>query len=242
MRAEDPVCAEPKLFVGGLRFDATQDDVSALFAKHGPLRTCVLLKHADTGRSKGCAMVAYEKWAHAETAAEAENGGAELAGEGRTLIVKFADPSRRAEDGRVVGVTPKKLFVGQVCFVFVIGGVRVCVWSAGRVALARAFALPFGLQYTRCELVHAALSDSATPLDVACVRALFDGRRRVRRRRQRRAAAARGGGGAPTTQHTSQNTSPKGADGVHRGRRARDVLAVRQPRRRARHAQGARHR
>lgn len=109
----DPVCAEPKLFVGGLRFEVTREDVHQYFSKYGVVRTCVLLKHQDTGRSKGCAMILFDKWAHAEAAVEHEHGTENLAGD-RKLIVKFADPSKRAEDGRVVGVVPKKLFVGQV--------------------------------------------------------------------------------------------------------------------------------
>jgi RNA recognition motif-containing protein len=110
----DPVCAEPKLFVGGLRFEVSREEVFNHFSQYGPIRTCVLLKHQDTGKSKGCAMVLYSKWGHAEAAVTSENGTASPLSGPRQLIVKFADPQRRQEDGVLVGVTPKKLFVGQV--------------------------------------------------------------------------------------------------------------------------------
>ena len=115
MPVVDPVCAEPKIFVGGLKFELTRDDVYQHFQQYGYVRSCVLLKHADTGRSKGCAMVLYTTWADAEKAVEAEavNGTSDLSGP-RQLTVKFADPQKRPEDGVLVGVTPKKLFIGQV--------------------------------------------------------------------------------------------------------------------------------
>jgi RNA recognition motif-containing protein len=111
----DPVCAEPKIFVGGLKFEITRDDVFRHFQQYGPLKSCVLLKHQDTGRSKGCAMVLFTRWADAEKAVdtEAANGTSDLCGP-RQLTVKFADPQKRPEDGVVVGLTPKKLFIGQV--------------------------------------------------------------------------------------------------------------------------------
>lgn len=119
----DPVCAEPKLFIGSLRFEVTREEVFQHFSQYGPIRTCVLLKHQDTGKSKGCAMVLFTRWAHAEAAVTTENGTASPLSGPRMLIVKFADPQRRQEDGVLVGVTPKKLFVGQVlCLVLLQSG------------------------------------------------------------------------------------------------------------------------
>lgn len=118
----DPVCAEPKLFVGGLRFEVTREELYNHFIQYGNIRTCVLLKHQDSGKSKGCGMVLFDKWAYAESAVNAENGTASPLSGPRQLIVKFADPQRRQEDGVLVGVTPKKLFVGQVlCLVLLTG-------------------------------------------------------------------------------------------------------------------------
>lgn len=63
------------------------------------------------GRSKGAAMVIYDKWAEVELAVESENGTMNLGG-GKPLVVRIADPPKR--DGPLVGIAPKKLFVGQV--------------------------------------------------------------------------------------------------------------------------------
>ncbi|KAG2450180.1 hypothetical protein HYH02_000282 [Chlamydomonas schloesseri] len=112
MQKPEAVCAEPKVFVGQVPHEVTQDQVFALFSKYGTIKKCALITGPD-GRSKGCAMVTYDRWAEAELAIEHENGTANLGG-GRTLLVKFADPPRGRGDGPVMGVAPKKLFVGQI--------------------------------------------------------------------------------------------------------------------------------
>ncbi|GIL73244.1 hypothetical protein Vretimale_4842 [Volvox reticuliferus] len=112
MQKPEAVCAEPKVFVGQVPHEVTQEQVFALFSKYGTIKKCALITGQD-GRSKGCAMVTYDRWAEAELAIEHENGTANLGG-GRTLLVKFADPPRGRGDGPVMGVAPKKLFVGQI--------------------------------------------------------------------------------------------------------------------------------
>jgi hypothetical protein len=108
------VCAEPKLFLGGLRYDVSADDVRAYYAaRYGPLRSVVLLTHHDTGKSKGCALVLCESWAGAEAAVAAEHGAVSPLTQPRPAVVKLADPQRN-EHGVFSGITPKKLFVGQV--------------------------------------------------------------------------------------------------------------------------------
>lgn len=91
--SEAPVCTDPKLFVGGLAFEIDREAVATHFGQYGPLRDCALLKHAD-GKSKGCAMVLYNSWAHAEAAIASENGAMNHLSGPRQLIVKFADPQR----------------------------------------------------------------------------------------------------------------------------------------------------
>ncbi len=105
------MCPEPKVFVGQLPFEATSQDVQSLFAQHGTIRSCQVITGPD-GRSKGCAMVLYSLWAEAEQAVESENGSTRLGGS-KPMVVKLADPPRRG-DGPIVGIAPKKLFVGQV--------------------------------------------------------------------------------------------------------------------------------
>ena len=56
----------------------------------------------------------YAKWREAEAAVESEQGKSSLGGN-KPLVVKFADPPKRGSAGApVVGIAPKKLFVGQV--------------------------------------------------------------------------------------------------------------------------------
>ncbi len=114
------VCAEPKVFVGAIRFEVTQEEVQAHYARYGALRNVALLKHLDTGKSKGCAMVLFERWTDAEAAVAAEHGTQTELSAPRTSVVRFADPQRN-DHGVLCGVTPKKLFIGQVC----VGGAGV---------------------------------------------------------------------------------------------------------------------
>mgnify|MGYP001811104183 CR=1 FL=1 len=128
------VCAEPKLFVGGLRYEVTQDDLRAHYERYGPLRSASLLMHHDSGKSKGCAMVLFDAWTDAEAAVAAESGVATDLSAPRPAVVKFADPQRN-EHGVLCGVTPKKLFIGQV------RGARRGAAGCGRLAAgARAWA------------------------------------------------------------------------------------------------------
>lgn len=94
MGATDPVCAEPKLFVGGLRFEVTPEDVRALFGQFGTIKSAALLTHKDSGRSKGAAMVLFTKWVAAETAQLSLNGQINELTTPRAMTVKFADPQR----------------------------------------------------------------------------------------------------------------------------------------------------
>jgi hypothetical protein len=99
----------------------------------------VLLKHLDSGKSKGCAMVLFESWANAEAAVASENGIASPLTAPRPAVVKFADPQRN-EHGVLCGVTPKKLFIGQVAWgrgVGVGSRVRVQSWQRGSVTACR---------------------------------------------------------------------------------------------------------
>lgn len=110
-RSHAAVCPEPKVFVGQLPLESSRDQVTQLFSQYGNIKNCVIITHAD-GRSKGAAMVLYDTWAEAELAIETENGTMNLGGS-RPLVVRFADPPKRG-DGPIMGIAPRKLFVGQV--------------------------------------------------------------------------------------------------------------------------------
>lgn len=135
----EAVNPEPKLFIGQLLPTVTREDVINRFSMYGGIKNCTLMVNHETGKSKGCAMVTFERFSHAEAAMEAEDGTFHLSGD-RKLVVKFADPARK-EDGRIVGITPKKLFVGQVLFVVVgaaAGAVPACCAVRARAVRARA--------------------------------------------------------------------------------------------------------
>lgn len=163
---EEPVCADPKLFIGGLRFDVGREDIFNHFSQYGPIKNCVLLKHQDTGKSKGCAMVLYTKWANAEAALNAENGTASNLSGPRQLIVKFADPQRRQEDGVLVGVTPRKLFVGQVlCHVLMVLCLG-CACSCMQCAVVAVCLVTWRVQL-QCVPVHSGLM-SVSRVSIQC--------------------------------------------------------------------------
>lgn len=125
----EPVAAEPRLFVGQVPTDKTAEDLQPLFQSYGVIRNLHMVKQAN-GRSAGCAMVLYEKFAEAEAAMEAHNGITVLeGGKGRPLVVHFANP-RKGGPGQVAeaGIAPKKLFIGQVGSADVFGLLETLFW------------------------------------------------------------------------------------------------------------------
>ena len=62
-----------KLYVGNLPFTATDESVSALFAKHGTVEKVALINDRDTGRPRGFGFVEMSN-ADASRAMQALNG------------------------------------------------------------------------------------------------------------------------------------------------------------------------
>jgi len=89
--------AEPsaKLFIGGLAWAATDEDLNEAFSPFGELVSASVVKYPDTGRSKGFAFVEYASVEEA-TKAKEEMDGKELAG--RAIKVDFARPREKRED------------------------------------------------------------------------------------------------------------------------------------------------
>jgi RNA recognition motif-containing protein len=77
-----------KLFVGGLSWDTTSDDLRAAFAKFGPISDAMVIADRATGRSRGFGFVTFENYPDSVEAIKAMNG-AEL--DGRTLKVNIAE-------------------------------------------------------------------------------------------------------------------------------------------------------
>lgn len=78
-----------KLFVGGLPFSTTDDELQQLFADHGTVASAVVVKDRDTGRSKGFGFVEFENDEEGKAAEKALNGS-DLGG--RSITVNEARP------------------------------------------------------------------------------------------------------------------------------------------------------
>jgi len=77
-----------KLFVGGLSWDTTAEDLKTAFSKYGPILDAAVIPDRNTGRSRGFGFVTFENPPDAEEAVKHMNG-AEL--DGRTLKVNRAE-------------------------------------------------------------------------------------------------------------------------------------------------------
>ena len=78
-----------KLFVGGIPWATTSDDLQQLFSQHGTVATATVISDKMTGRSRGFGFVEFENDAEADAATAALNN---TDYNGRTLVVKEARP------------------------------------------------------------------------------------------------------------------------------------------------------
>lgn len=78
-----------KLFVGGLPFATTDDELKDIFSAHGTVASAVVVKDRDTGRSKGFGFVEFESDDEGKAAESALNGS-DLGG--RSITVNEARP------------------------------------------------------------------------------------------------------------------------------------------------------
>ena len=78
-----------KLFIGGLPFSTTDDELKEAFAAHGTVASAVVIRDRDSGRSKGFGFVEYENDEEGK-AAEAAMNGKDLGG--RSISVAQARP------------------------------------------------------------------------------------------------------------------------------------------------------
>ena len=98
-RDEDFAPAKPnqKLFIGGLAWAATDEDLRSAFEAFGNVVSASVVRYPDTGRSKGFAFVEFETVEEAVKAKE-EMDGKELAG--RSIKVDYARPREDRRDDR----------------------------------------------------------------------------------------------------------------------------------------------
>lgn len=78
-----------RLFVGGLPFATTSEELEQMFAVHGTVASARVITDRDTGRSKGFGFVEFENQDEGKAAESALNG-TELGG--RSLTVNEARP------------------------------------------------------------------------------------------------------------------------------------------------------
>jgi cold-inducible RNA-binding protein len=63
-----------KLFVGGLPFSTTDEELKELFAAHGSVASATVVRDRDSGRSKGFGFVEFENDDEGKAAEQALNG------------------------------------------------------------------------------------------------------------------------------------------------------------------------
>lgn len=90
------------IYIGNLSYQATEEDLKAVFAEYGPVKRVVLPTDRETGRMRGFAFVEMTDDAHEDTAIS-ELDGAEWMG--RQLKVNKARPR---EDDRSGGAGGKR--------------------------------------------------------------------------------------------------------------------------------------
>jgi len=85
-----------KIFVGGLNWDATDDDLRETFGECGAITDAVIVNDRDTGRSRGFGFVTYSSDEEAKAAVEKFDGQDFM---GRKLTVNEARQREERGDG-----------------------------------------------------------------------------------------------------------------------------------------------
>jgi len=88
-RDEAPNEPNPRIFVGGLAWAATDEDLKEAFSAYGEVISANVVRYPDTGRSKGFAFVEFTSTEEAQKAKD-EMSGKEIAG--REIKIDFARP------------------------------------------------------------------------------------------------------------------------------------------------------
>jgi RNA recognition motif-containing protein len=87
-----------KLYVGGLAYSVTEEELEKIFAEQGKVLSAVVIKDRETGQSKGFGFVEMEDLKEAQNAIK-ELNGKEISG--RSIMVNQARPQedRSARSG-----------------------------------------------------------------------------------------------------------------------------------------------
>nr|XP_024217734.1 heterogeneous nuclear ribonucleoprotein 27C isoform X4 [Halyomorpha halys] len=85
---EDKLSAEFKLFVGGLSWETTQENLQRYFSRYGEVIDCVVMKNSESGRSRGFGFVTFSDPENVSLVLQ--NGPHQL--DGRTIDPKPCNP------------------------------------------------------------------------------------------------------------------------------------------------------
>lgn len=94
-RVFTPAEPNPRLFIGGLAWAATDEDLKDAFSAFGEVVSSSVVRFPDTGRSKGFGFVEYSSTEEAQKAKD-EMDGKEI--QGREIKIDFARPRRENND------------------------------------------------------------------------------------------------------------------------------------------------
>lgn len=85
-----------KLFFSNIPYESADEDVKRVFEPFGPITDFIVLKHSDTGRSKGTGFIKYATRDHALAAIRDLNGTMPLEGMRKGFEVRYAEtPAER---------------------------------------------------------------------------------------------------------------------------------------------------
>ncbi len=85
-----------KLYVGGLAYSTTEDELKALFAESGEVTSVAIIKDRDTGQSKGFGFVEMKEDKDGQAAIK-ELNGKDVGG--RSIVVNQARPQENRSGG-----------------------------------------------------------------------------------------------------------------------------------------------
>ena len=85
-----------KLFIGGVPYSATEEQLTEIFAAHGELKEVHIAKDRETGNSRGFAFVTYKSYKEGGAAIEALKG---TTIDGRKLTIQESKPKGGRDRG-----------------------------------------------------------------------------------------------------------------------------------------------
>ena len=85
---ELPENASEELFIKGINYEATEEDLNDTFSRYGDISSCKILKDKGTQKSKGCGFV---KFIDKKSAVQALNDADNLTCKGRNILIRFAN-------------------------------------------------------------------------------------------------------------------------------------------------------